>query len=74
VNGHDDRESREQLLLVGGAAFMALGATMLMSHPGVRRGVLAAVAPLMHRLQEPLAEGIGALLPEVRRYFKIQSM
>jgi hypothetical protein len=67
-------EARDTLLIAGGVALIALGAGLILAHPGIRRSVMASLAPLLPQPQGPIRDGIGGLLPDVERYMRIKGM
>jgi hypothetical protein len=71
-NNHAD--SGSPLLVVGGVALMAVGAGLALTHPRVREAVLGALKPLWSEIEGSLHAGVGKLLPDVQRYWKLREM
>jgi hypothetical protein len=74
MNDHENSETRNTLLVAGGAALLVLGAGLIMAHPRVRQTVLASLAPLLPELQAPLQASVNKVLPDVERYLKLRAM
>jgi hypothetical protein len=64
VNGLEAQESRDTLLLVGGAALMLLGAGLVLSTPIVRRSLGGG----------GVGNLIQAAIPDFQRYLKLRAM
>jgi len=73
---HDEANSevRNALLIAGGVALMAFGAGLILSHPSVRRTVMAGLSPLLPDVKDPMHTGLSGLLPDVERYMRIKAM
>jgi hypothetical protein len=73
MNTPDNSETRDALLLAGGAALMVFGAGMLLASPVIRRTVLGIVTPML-----PGHDGangtLGGFFPDVERYLKLKAM
>jgi hypothetical protein len=64
INGLEAQESRDTLLLVGGAALMLLGAGLVLSTPIVRRSLGGG----------GVGNLIQAAIPDFQRYLKLRAM
>jgi hypothetical protein len=73
---HDENNSdvRDTLFIAGGIALIAFGAGLILAHPGIRRSVMAGLAPLLPQPQGSINAGLGGLLPDVERYMRIKGM
>jgi hypothetical protein len=69
----DHSETRDTLLLAGGAALMIFGAGMLLASPVIRRTVLGALTPMLPG-QDGTNSALGGLLPDVERYVRLKVM
>ena len=69
-------QDKEVLHALAGLGLMFAGASLIMSHPDVRRSVNELLAATFPQLQgkDPLEAGLAAFLPDVERYIKLRSM
>jgi hypothetical protein len=67
-------ETRDLLYLVGGAAFLVLGAGLILTHPSVRKTVSTGLAAVLPELQGKFAPNLSAIGPDLQRYLKLRSM
>jgi hypothetical protein len=72
MNANDASESRDTLLIAGGAALVVLGAGLLLAAPGVRRALLGGLSQMLPG--QDGAQGIGGVIPDVERYLKLRAM
>ena len=74
-NGKNEAtETRDLLYLVGGAAFLVLGAGLILTHPSVRKTVSTGLAAVLPELQGKLMPDLGTIGPDIQRYLKLRSM
>jgi hypothetical protein len=73
-SNNDAAETRDMLYLVGGAAFLVLGAGLILTHPSVRKTVSTGLAAVLPELQGKLVPDLGAIGPDIQRYLKLRSM
>ena len=75
-NGNSDNaaETRDMLYLVGGAAFLVLGAGLILTHPSVRKTVSTGLGAVLPELQGKFAPDLATIGPDIQRYLKLRSM
>ena len=74
MNDETHSEVQNALLLAGGIALVAFGAGLIVAHPGIRRTVMGALAPLLPETTGAANGGVGGLFPDVERYLKLRAM
>jgi hypothetical protein len=74
ANDHELAEARNTMLAAGGVALMVMGAGLLMTHPFVRRTVMASLGPVLPQLEGPVKEKLSHVLPDLERYLKLRAM
>ena len=74
MNEHENSETGNPFLILGGAALIALGAGLILSHAGVRRAVTNTLTPLLPDLADPLRAGLARVMPDVDRYTRLREM
>jgi hypothetical protein len=67
-------ETRDMLYLVGGAAFLVLGAGLILTHPSVRKTVSTGLSAVLPELQGRFLPDISTVGADVQRYLKLRSM
>ena len=67
-------ESKDMLYLVGGLAFLIVGAGLIMAHPKVREQVRAGLDRVLPGMQDNFNLGLTTVVPDFQRYMKIRSM
>ncbi len=68
----NDTETRDMLLIAGGAALLVLGAGLLLAHPAIRRTVVGSLTTLVP--DQDRAEGLGGVIPDIQRYLRLRAM
>lgn len=63
LNGNDENETKDMLLLLGGAALVVFGASLMLSTPMVRRALGNG----------GLGNLIGAAMPELEKFMKLRT-
>ena len=74
MENNDSAETREMLLLVGGAALVVLGVGLIASHPIVRRTLRAGIESVIPDFQGSVGSQLSEMVPDVQRYMKIRAM
>ncbi len=64
LNGQDPNETKDTLLLIGGAALMVIGAGLILSTPMIRKALGG----------RGLGGILGAAVPELQRYLKLRDL
>jgi hypothetical protein len=74
MSDQENPDSADALFVAGGLALMVLGAGLLIARPGIRRIVQSGLSSMGSHGENPLAQGLGGVIPDFERYFKIKSM
>jgi hypothetical protein len=68
----NDTDTRDTLLIAGGAALVVLGAGLLLANPAIRRALLGSLTSLMPG--QDGVQGFGGVIPDIEHYLKLRVM
>jgi hypothetical protein len=73
MNPNESNDTRDTLLIAGGAALMILGAGMILANPAIRKTLLGSLSTLIPG-QDGAGGGIAGMIPDVEHYLRLRAM